>query len=36
MVNAIAGPYGRNFSQGDVGGILGDMGYSSHEVYKLL
>ncbi|KAJ6539085.1 hypothetical protein B0H19DRAFT_1177051 [Mycena capillaripes] len=35
MINAIAGPYGRNFSQGVVGGILGDLGYSSSEVRKL-
>ncbi|KAH7930035.1 riboflavin synthase domain-like protein [Leucogyrophana mollusca] len=35
MINAIAGPYGRNFSQGEVGGILGEMGYRSHQVRKL-
>lgn len=35
MIDAIAGPYGRNFSQGPVGGILGKMGYTSDEVYKL-
>jgi len=35
MVGAIAGPYGRNLSQGPVGGILGKMGYSSDQVYKL-
>ncbi|KAM6495590.1 ferredoxin reductase-like C-terminal NADP-linked domain containing protein [Amanita muscaria] len=35
MVNAISGPYGRNYSQGDVGGILGGMGYTSKEVWKL-
>ncbi|GAA5888834.1 hypothetical protein JCM6882_002871 [Rhodosporidiobolus microsporus] len=35
MVNAIAGPRGRNFSQGPVGGVLGELGYSSKEVMKL-
>lgn len=35
MINAISGPYGRNFSQGVVGGILGNMGYTSSQVYKL-
>jgi len=35
MVGAIAGPYGRNLSQGPVSGILGNMGYSSDQVYKL-
>ena len=35
MVGAIAGPYGRNLSQGPVSGILGSMGYSSDQVYKL-
>ncbi|KAI6047114.1 hypothetical protein EDC04DRAFT_2556717 [Pisolithus marmoratus] len=35
MVNAIAGPYGRNYSQGKVGGILGELGLQSHQVRKL-
>ncbi|EGO01712.1 hypothetical protein SERLA73DRAFT_177164 [Serpula lacrymans var. lacrymans S7.3] len=35
MISAIAGPYGRNFSQGAVGGIIGEMGYKPHEVWKL-
>jgi cytochrome-b5 reductase len=35
MVAAIAGPYGRNFSQGNVGGILGELGFSSDQVRKL-
>ncbi|KAF9475945.1 ferredoxin reductase-like protein [Pholiota conissans] len=35
MIDAIAGPYGRNLSQGTVAGILGKMGYQSNEVYKL-
>ena len=35
MINAISGPYGRNFSQGVVSGILGNMGYTSSQVYKL-
>ncbi|PFH52653.1 hypothetical protein AMATHDRAFT_74117 [Amanita thiersii Skay4041] len=34
MINAIAGPYGRNLSQGLVGGILGDMGYTPKNVWK--
>ena len=35
MVTAIAGPYGRNFSQGEVGGALKELGYSSSQVRKL-
>ncbi|GAA5922924.1 cytochrome b5 reductase family protein [Sporobolomyces koalae] len=35
MINALAGPRGRNFSQGRVGGILKELGYSEHEVVKL-
>ncbi|KAH0839704.1 hypothetical protein J3R83DRAFT_625 [Lanmaoa asiatica] len=35
MVNAIAGSYGRNYSQGEVGGILGELGLQSHQVWKL-
>ncbi|KAI1795136.1 ferredoxin reductase-like protein [Ganoderma leucocontextum] len=35
MVAAIAGPYGRNFSQGEVGGVLGNLGYDGTSVWKL-
>ncbi|KAG6854834.1 hypothetical protein C0991_012024 [Blastosporella zonata] len=35
MVSAIAGPFGRNLSQGPVGGVLGEMGFTSGQVYKL-
>jgi len=35
MIDAISGPYGRNFSQGAVGGILGKMGFTSEQVWKL-
>ncbi|KAJ3550186.1 hypothetical protein NMY22_g605 [Coprinellus aureogranulatus] len=35
MIAAIAGPYGRNLSQGQVGGALGAMGIKPSEVYKL-
>ncbi|KAF5369943.1 hypothetical protein D9758_001297 [Tetrapyrgos nigripes] len=35
MIAAIAGPYGRNFSQGAVGGVLAELGYTSGQVYKL-
>ncbi|KAG8218423.1 hypothetical protein J3R82DRAFT_4048 [Butyriboletus roseoflavus] len=35
MVNVVAGPYGRNYSQGEVGGILGELGLESHQVWKL-
>ncbi|GAA5934580.1 hypothetical protein JCM10213_002018 [Rhodosporidiobolus nylandii] len=35
MLNAVAGPRGRNFSQGPVGGILQELGYTSKEVVKL-
>lgn len=35
MINAIAGPRGRNFSQGPVGGYLKELGYAEKEVVKL-
>ncbi|KAG0705428.1 hypothetical protein DFH29DRAFT_277182 [Suillus ampliporus] len=35
MVEAIAGPYGRNYSQGPIGGVLRTLGYKSHQVWKL-
>ncbi|KAI0347175.1 ferredoxin reductase-like C-terminal NADP-linked domain-containing protein [Trametopsis cervina] len=35
MINAIAGPYGRNYSQGPVGGILGELGLKPSQVWKL-
>lgn len=35
MVNTIAGPYGRNYSQGKVAGILGELGLQPHQVWKL-
>ncbi|RDB22811.1 NADH-cytochrome b5 reductase 2 [Hypsizygus marmoreus] len=35
MISAIAGPYGRNFSQGPVGGVLREMGIPSKQVWKL-
>ncbi|GAA5987634.1 hypothetical protein JCM11641_001175 [Rhodosporidiobolus odoratus] len=35
MINTVAGPRGRNFSQGPVGGILEELGYSEKEVIKL-
>ncbi|TFY81807.1 hypothetical protein EWM64_g2198 [Hericium alpestre] len=35
MVAAIAGPYGRNYSQGAVGGFLRELGFESGQVWKL-
>ncbi|KAI0677148.1 ferredoxin reductase-like C-terminal NADP-linked domain-containing protein [Trametes maxima] len=35
MVAAIAGPFGRNFSQGEVGGALGELGFDRESVWKL-
>ncbi|KAI0650339.1 ferredoxin reductase-like C-terminal NADP-linked domain-containing protein [Trametes meyenii] len=35
MVAAIAGPFGRNFSQGEVGGALGELGFDRDSVWKL-
>ncbi|KAG5639257.1 hypothetical protein H0H81_004918 [Sphagnurus paluster] len=35
MINAISGPFGRNFSQGPVGGVLGEMGFTAKDVWKL-
>ncbi|KAK4701549.1 cytochrome-b5 reductase, partial [Phenoliferia sp. Uapishka_3] len=35
MVAHVAGPRARNLSQGPVGGILGELGYTSQEVIKL-
>ncbi|KAI0687212.1 ferredoxin reductase-like protein [Cytidiella melzeri] len=34
MVQAIAGPYGRNYSQGAIGGILGGLGCAASQVWK--
>ncbi|KAI8867312.1 ferredoxin reductase-like protein [Ramicandelaber brevisporus] len=36
MINAVAGPLGRNLSQGPVGGILAQLGYTSEMVTKLI
>ncbi|KAH9977873.1 hypothetical protein BGW80DRAFT_1284632 [Lactifluus volemus] len=35
MVAAIAGPYGKNYSQGMVGGILAELGFEAGQVWKL-
>ena len=35
MVSTIAGPYGRNYSQGTVGGILAELGLKEGQVWKL-
>ncbi|GAA5918414.1 hypothetical protein JCM1841_003951 [Sporobolomyces salmonicolor] len=35
MINVVAGPRGRNFSQGPIGGILKELGYTEREVLKL-
>ncbi|KAF9783021.1 ferredoxin reductase-like C-terminal NADP-linked domain-containing protein [Thelephora terrestris] len=35
MISAVAGPRGRNYSQGPVGGILGQLGFGSEQVRKL-
>ncbi|BGP04441.1 Phenylalanyl-tRNA synthetase, beta subunit, cytoplasmic [Rhodotorula toruloides] len=35
MVEAVAGPRGRNFSQGRVGGVLKELGFTEREVVKL-
>ncbi|KAJ7638557.1 hypothetical protein FB45DRAFT_1132538 [Roridomyces roridus] len=35
LINDIAGPYGRNYSQGEVGGVLAELGFTSKEVVKL-
>ncbi|KAI0719654.1 ferredoxin reductase-like protein [Cerioporus squamosus] len=35
MISAVAGPFGRNFSQGEVGGVLGELGYDGDSVWKL-
>lgn len=35
MIAAIAGPFGRNYSQGAVGGILGELGMKKEQVWKL-
>ncbi|KAJ3723284.1 hypothetical protein C8R42DRAFT_579682 [Lentinula raphanica] len=34
MIAALSGPYGRNFSQGPVGGVLKELGATSEQVYK--
>ncbi|KAF8272519.1 hypothetical protein EI94DRAFT_1769779 [Lactarius quietus] len=35
MVAAIAGPYGKNYSQGKVGGVLAELGFTAGQVWKL-
>lgn len=35
MVATIAGPYGRNYSQGKVGGVLAELGFKAGQVWKL-
>ncbi|GAA5950424.1 hypothetical protein JCM3765_004540 [Sporobolomyces pararoseus] len=35
MIETVAGPRGRNFSQGPVGGILKQLGYTEDQVVKL-
>jgi cytochrome-b5 reductase len=35
MIATFAGPYGPNYSQGVVGGMLGEMGYTGAQVRKL-
>jgi cytochrome-b5 reductase len=34
MINAIAGPKGPNYTQGEVGGFLKKLGYNSDNVFK--
>lgn len=34
MITAIAGPYGRNYSQGAVGGVLAELGFKPGQVWK--
>ncbi|KAJ3743327.1 ferredoxin reductase-like C-terminal NADP-linked domain-containing protein [Lentinula detonsa] len=34
MITALSGPYGRNFSQGPVGGVLEELSATSSQVYK--
>ena len=35
MISVVAGPWGRNYSQGSVGGVLGQLGFGSNQVRKL-
>ncbi|KAI0004925.1 hypothetical protein BJV74DRAFT_805734 [Russula compacta] len=35
MVAAVAGPYGKNYSQGKVGGVLAELGFEAGQVWKL-
>lgn len=35
MIADVAGPFGRNFSQGEIGGVLGKLGYGRDSVWKL-
>jgi cytochrome-b5 reductase len=34
MLASIAGPKGKNFTQGELSGLLKDLGYTSEQVYK--
>lgn len=35
MIATIAGPYGKNYSQGKVGGVLAELGFKAGQVWKL-
>jgi len=35
MVATVAGPYGKNYSQGKVGGVLAELGFKAGQVWKL-
>lgn len=34
MLKAVAGEKGKNYTQGEVGGVLKDLGYTTDMVYK--
>jgi len=34
MLAAVSGPKGPNYTQGEVGGLLQQLGYTSEQVYK--
>lgn len=35
MISAVAGPWGHNYSQGSIGGVLGQLGFGSDQVRKI-
>lgn len=35
MLNALAGPKAKDYSQGEIGGALKNLGYTSEQIFKI-